>query len=161
MLRGRPLKRYNVKTGTSWRIIAIVASLISGLPILCAAGDSNRDIPPTDYFVGRYEVIGRKPDSSDTYSGTIELRAKGATSFVMVRQIGGREIRGSAVLDHASPPADHPAVLRVRFSEDGHDYEGVFLWRSDFENSPRLTGYTFEMGKTKSSGMEAWFVGKR
>ena len=153
------MKRYNVKAERIWRTGATVLALVCSSSIFCFAADSDKEIPPPDYFVGRYEVVGRKPDSKITYSGMIELRQKNGEDFVLIRRIDGHEIKGTATLDHADPPADHPAVLRIHFSENGREYEGIFLWRSDLDNFPRLTGLISEGGKLKSKsvGLEAWF----
>jgi len=113
--------------------------------------------PPADYFLGKYEVIGRKPGSNATYSGTLELTAVPDDAFVVIRRVGDHKVEGTAALERASSPADHPVVLRVQFKYGGHEYEGTFLWRSDFDNYPRLTGLIFERGKKKSVGLEAWF----
>src|SRR5581483_7040801 len=98
------------------------------------AADATRELPPPDYFAGQYEVIGRLPDSTAPYSGTVELKPTGKDQFIMIRKIAGHESKGSAVLDHADPPAGRPAVLRIRFIERGHEFEGTFLWRSDLDN---------------------------
>jgi hypothetical protein len=67
-------------------------------------------------------------------------------------------MKGEAKIDRADPPADHPAVLRIRFRENGREFEGTFLWRSDLDNYPRLSGFISERGKTNSVGLEAWFA---
>jgi hypothetical protein len=119
--------------------------------------ERGNESPPVDYFVGEYAVIGRSPDSKASYSGTVKLQAQADGRFVMIRKIGGHESRGTAFLAHADPPADRPAVLRIRFNENGKEFEGTFLWRSDLDNYPRLTGFIYQNGKTKSPGLEAWF----
>ncbi len=123
----------------------------------CFAESPERDLPPADYFVGKYQIIGRKPGSSATYSGTVELRPVPDDAFLIIRRIGDHAVEGFAAIDRASPPADHALVLRVRFKERSHEYEGIFLWRSDLDNYPRLTGFIYQQGTTKSPGLEAWF----
>jgi hypothetical protein len=55
---------------------------------------------------------------------------------------------------------DAPAVLRIRFNDNGKEFEGTFLWRGDLDNYPRLTGFIYRGGsvQTKSAGLEAWFT---
>lgn len=122
--------------------------------------DRGNEAPPADYFVGKYAVIGRTPDSKVSYSGIVKLEAQADGRFVMIRKIGGHETKGTAFLDHADPPADRPAVLRIRFEENGKEFEGTFLWRSDLDNYPRLTGFIYRRSgaKTQSAGLEAWFT---
>jgi hypothetical protein len=131
------------------------------LPSLSAfATEPIRDVPPFDYFAGEYAIIGRAPDSSHTYSGTIKIEEKSPGQFSIVRKIDGRTTTGVAFFDQADPPAEHPAVLRVRFTDRGKEFEGTFLWRSDLDNYPRLTGFIYRRGnvQTKSAGLEAWFT---
>jgi hypothetical protein len=78
-------------------------------------------------------------------------------AFFVIRRVGDHKVEGMGALERASSPADHPVVLRVQFKDGGHEYEGTFLWRSDFDNYPRLTGLIFERDKKKSVGLEAWF----
>jgi hypothetical protein len=145
-----------VKTRTAFNVL--LAILPAGLSVFAA--DSAKDIPPSDYFVGQYEMIGRRPDSYSTYSGTIKIEERSPGQFSIVRKIDGRTTTGTAFLDHADPPAESPSVLRIRFDENGKEFEGTFLWRSDLDNYPRLTGFIYRRGgaKTKSAGLEAWFT---
>ena len=145
-----------MKTRAAFHVL--LAILPASLSVFAA--DSPKDVPPADYFIGKYKVIGSTPDASASYSGTVELKPMSDGQFVMIRTIAGREVvKGTAVLDHADPPADHPPVLRIRFIEGGHECEGTFLWRSDLDNYPRLTGmiYRLAKSKTKTVWLEAWF----
>ena len=137
-------------------MVAFVTCLGAALP----AAEHENESPPAHYFTGEYALIGRAPDSKLSYSGTVKLQATANGRFVMIRKIGGRETKGAAFFDHAEPPAERPIVLRLRFNENGKEFEGTFLWRSDLDNYPRLTGFIYRSGdaKTKSAGLEAWFA---
>lgn len=54
--------------------------------------------------------------------------------------------------------ADRIPVLRAHFSTDGQEYEATYLWRSELDNYPRVTGYIYlPKNQTKSPGIEALF----
>ena len=150
------LKRCSVTALKRQTICAFAVLLLSATSGVCFGAES--EAPPADYFAGKYELIGRRAGSTETYAGSVELQSQSDGKFVMIRRIGGHEIKGTASIEQADPPADHPAVLRIRFTEAGHEFEGTFLWRSDLDNYPRLTGLISQVGKAKSAGLEAWFA---
>ena len=43
----------------------------------------------SDLMAGEYDLIGRKPDSTTTYSGRVTLRAEGA-ALVITRTVNGK-----------------------------------------------------------------------
>jgi hypothetical protein len=145
-----------VKTRAAFNVL--LAILPAGLSAL--ATEPTTDVPPSNYFAGEYAIVGRAPDSSHTYSGTIKIEEKSSGQFSIARKIDGRTTIGVAFFDPAGPPAEHPVVLRIRFTDHGKEFEGTFLWRSDLDNYPRLTGFIYQRGgaKTKSAGLEAWFA---
>ena len=49
-------------------------------------------------------------------------------------------------------------MLRLNFTQDGHDYAGTYQWTSDYDNYIRFTGYVYRPdGKTKAAGLETFF----
>jgi hypothetical protein len=108
------------------------------------------------FLAGEYDVIGRKPDSLTTYTGRVTIREVGGT-LEIIRTIDGKTERGTIQFD-TTAGTDRIPVLRAHFSMDGQEYEATYLWRSDLDNYPRMTGYIYlPKNKTKSPGLEALF----
>jgi len=108
------------------------------------------------FLAGEYDLIGRKPDSATTYTGRVTIRDEGGTLQV-IRIIDGKTAHGTMQIDTAAG-ADRIPVLRMRFSMDGHEFEATYIWQSDLDNYPRLTGYIYlPKNQTKSVGLEALF----
>ena len=109
-----------------------------------------------EFLQGRYELIGRVPDSNKTYTGKVVLRKSG-DYFEVIRRIEGKEIKGIGKIERAT--ADKIRVLRVRFVDGNKSYEATYLIGSDLDNYGRLTGYLYlKEGGTKVPGLEALFI---
>ena len=109
-----------------------------------------------DFLKGSYELVGRWPDSNETYGGKIVLE-KDRGHFRVIRLIDGKKITGIGKIETAT--SDKVKVLRIRFEQNGRKYEGTYLIGSDLENYGRLTGYLYlKNGKTKQPGLEAFFI---
>jgi hypothetical protein len=109
------------------------------------------------FLAGSYHVMGKKPDSRETYLGRVTFTAK-TDHLEVVREIGGRTVKGIGKIESALA-ADEAQVLRVRFEENGRKYETTYLWRSDLDNYARLSGYVYVPGvRTESPGLEALFI---
>jgi len=133
------------------------------LPILlfvvCArSGETDRK--PLDeqflrnYMAGEYDLIGRKADSSATYSGHVTLRDEGEVLQV-TRTVEGKTDKCAARFDTVAG-TDRIPVLRMHFYFNGKEYDATYRWQSDPDNYPRFTGYLYLSG-TKSPGLEALF----
>ena len=73
------------------------------------------------FLNGSYVVIGKRPDSTETYSGQIKLEAADGQLRV-VRIVNDQITRGIGKIQKAvGGEAD---VLRIRFDQDGKNYEG-------------------------------------
>ena len=108
------------------------------------------------FLNGSYELVGRWPDSNETYSGKIILE-KDRGHVRVVRLINGKKITGVGKIETAT--SDKVKVLRIRFKQDDREYAGTYLIGSDLDNYARLTGYLYLMnGKTKNPGLEAFFI---
>jgi hypothetical protein len=136
--------------------VACLAWLLMIHPAPC--GDANRH--PTDeeslraYMVGEYDLIGRKPDSTVTYSGHVTVRNEhGALRFT--RTIQGNTENCFAQFDTVAGE-DRIPVLRMHFHLDAKEYDATYRWQSDPDNYPRFTGYVY-LADTKSPGLEAFF----
>ena len=132
---------------------------VSGFLIATAALASDCGKPPDHEFLsgflaGEYRIVGQLPDAGAGYVGRLVLKAK-ANGFEVSRAIAAVTTKGTAAIETA---VEDCPVLRIRFTLDAVEYEGTFLWRSDLDNYPRLTGYIYRrVGGTKSPGLEAWF----
>ena len=110
-----------------------------------------------DFLKGTYELIGRYPDSNETYTGRVEFK-KSDDGIKVIRSVDGVKTEGTGKIETAT--ADSINVLRIRFSEDGNDYEITYLISSDLDNYARLTGYFYlSTGDTRKPGIEALFPG--
>ncbi|MBK1883449.1 hypothetical protein JIN85_13565 [Luteolibacter pohnpeiensis] len=125
---------------------------------VCHAGEEwESDYP---LISGRYEVIGRHCESEKLFTGTITIREDRPNVFVVTRIIDGKKIIGSGKVESATP--DKIPVFRIRFVEDGVDYEGTFLWRDDLDNEGRISGYVYTKDyRGKKPGLEALFAEKK
>ena len=134
------------------KIKIIILLVIGGAVISTTVADEF----VTSFLIGKYVVIGRKPDSDQVYQGTLSIQLK-ADSLIVTRIIENSIVQGTAAIEQAT--ADRIPVLRIRFIENNRQYEGTFLISSDLDNYPRLTGYIYlKNNTTKKVGLEAWFA---
>ncbi len=106
-----------------------------------------------DYLVGKYDCIGRWPDSDQTYSGRVEI-SKTPQGIAISRTISGRRVEAVGKFGTATP--DKAQILRVTFVQDGESYEQTCLVSGDLDNYPRVSCYSYS-NKTKKVGLESWF----
>ena len=136
--------------------LAFLAILLLANSACCADADRR----PLDeqglrnYMVGEYDLIGRKPDFTATYSGHVALRDENGVLQV-TRTIEGKTDKCVARFDTLAGD-DRIPVLRMHFAFDGKQYDAIYRWQSDPDNYPRFTGYVYLMG-TGSPGLEALF----
>ena len=107
-----------------------------------------------NYMAGEYDLIGRKPDSTATYTGRVTLRDEGGVLQV-TRTVEGKTDKCAARFDTVAG-TDRIPVLRMHFYFDGKEYDATYRWQSDSDNYPRFTGYLYLSG-TKLPGLEALF----
>jgi hypothetical protein len=107
-----------------------------------------------NYMAGEYDLIGRKADSTATYTGRVTLRDEGGVLQV-TRSGEGKTDKCAARFDTVAG-TDRIPVLRMHFRFDGKEYDAIYRWQSDPDNYPRFTGYLYVSG-TKSPGLEAFF----
>jgi len=134
-------------------LIAVLLILI----IVSGAWAQNAEVEFLYSFLqGTYQVIGRWPDSNQSYNGKIILKSK-EDHFQILRSINDEEIQGVGRI--ATATADKIKVLTVEFTQHGQRYEATYIINSDLDNYPRLTGYLFlKTGETKRPGLEALFI---
>ena len=116
------------------KLLVFIILLIISEPVALAEDDTEFLY---GFLDGSYELVGRWPDSNKTYSGKIILE-KDHGQFRVVRIIDGNKIIGIGKIVTATP--DKVKVLRIRFRQEGQEYEGTYLIGSDLDNYGRLTG---------------------
>jgi hypothetical protein len=134
---------------------AVLLLLMQGAAATAGASGKKPDVEfLLSFLSGDYRLVGQKPDSGAAYSGRVTLQQRGR-AFHVIRTIDRATIEGTASIETTSRGI---AVLRMRFSLDGMEHEATYLWQSDLDNYPRLTGYVYRpKGTTKSPGIEALF----
>jgi hypothetical protein len=109
-----------------------------------SAHSADADRKPLDedslrgYMAGEYDLIGRKPDSTATYSRHVTLRDENGVLQV-TRTIDGKTDKCIARFDTVAGE-DRIPVLRLHFHFDGKEYDATYRWQSDPDNYPRFTG---------------------
>ena len=136
--------------------LVILAIFLSTNFARCA--DADRKQPDQEslqsYMAGEYDLIGRKPDSTATYTGHVTLQSENGVLEV-TRTIAGKIDKCVARFDTVAGD-DRIPVLRMHFHLDGAEYDATYRWQSDPDNYPRFTGYIY-LAETKSPGLEALF----
>jgi len=92
------------------------------------------------FLEGTYHLIGRLPDSKETYSGKVVFK-KTDGALQVTRVINGKEIKVVGKIEAVT--ADKIKVLRIRFIDENKNYEATYLINSDLDNYARLSGYLY------------------
>src|SRR5438094_4132953 len=111
--------------------ILAIFLLLFAHPARCADADSKEldEEFLRGYMVGEYDLIGRKADSTATYTGHVTLRDESGVLEV-TRIIGGNTEKCVARLD-AIAGLDRIPVLRMHFLFEGKEYDATYRWQSD------------------------------
>ena len=136
--------------------LATLAMLLFANSVRSADADRERldEESLRSYMTGEYDLIGRKSDSTATYTGHVTLREEKGVLQV-TRTIDGNTDKCVARFDTVAG-TDRIPVIRMHFRFDGKEYDATYRWQSDPDNYPRFTGYLYLSG-TKSPGLEALF----
>ena len=139
---------------------AIIAAAIFLSPVAPSSGAADVSKKTADagfllsFLSGDYRLVGQRPDSGATYSGQVTLRESGR-ALAVTRVIAGMTSHSTASIETSHEGAK---VIRMRFSFEGVKYAATYLWQTDLDNYPRLTGYVYRpRGETKSPGLEVLF----
>ncbi len=131
-----------------WLMLLLQSAAMAGMPREVWVKDAKE-------MSGEYTIVGKKPDSNTTYYGELSFRAKGA-KLAFVRTINHVTVRGTAHFDTVAD-YDNIPVLRLRFSQDGKLYEGIYQWRLDYDHRMQFTGYVYlPDNTTKAAGLETF-----
>lgn len=136
------------------RTLLLLGSLFAATT--SAYADAERNAFLRDYLAGSYEFIGKGIDMRSTYFGTATIESTGE-QMTMQRDIEGQRVTAVASIESAT--ADDIAVLRVRFEQDGKQFEETCLIANDLDNYPRLTCHLYQPGSYEQQpGLEAFFA---
>jgi hypothetical protein len=126
--------------------VAILAILLFANSARCADADRERldEESLRSYMTGEYDLIGRKADSTATYSGHVTLRDENGVLQV-TRTIEGKTDKSAARFGTVAG-TDRIPVLKMHFRFDGKEYDATYRWQSDPDNYPRFTGYVYLTG---------------
>lgn len=144
-----------------WRedivILILLLAVFPCSPLPAAPASKLRRTDLASMMTEDYVVVGRKPDSNATYTGRLNLRARGS-KLAFTRMIEGRTVRGTATLE-MTVVGDPAPVLRMRFVQDGQRLEATFQWMFDLDNYARFTGYVYraDASTAKAAGLEMLF----
>jgi hypothetical protein len=117
---------------------------------------SKNGSPPLTFFTGRYQAVGRHPDTQKSYLADITISLE-TDRLKMVRKIGDESTICRGQFEEAT--GDRIPVLRFTFEVNGIEYGSTYLWQSDLDNYARLTGHIYRVdGKTRIPGLEALFI---
>lgn len=152
-------RRGAVSDGRGTRAARLTAILVPALWLgLAPAPGRSADAearPELSFVVGRYQLIGRDPDSLHTYTGTARIEREG-DRLVLSREIAGRTSRIHGVVRRAEPGEAYV----LAFAWGGKPAMAmVCLVGGDLDNYARLTCQWGERGKPhRQPGMEAYFA---
>lgn len=108
-----------------------------------------------DYVVGRYQMIGRHPDSAKTYTGAATIERVGSR-LRLIRDIAGMPKKIIGVIRRAQPGEAY--VLAFDWGSK-IKHEMVCVIGSDLDNYARLTCQWGVAGNPHTQpGMEAYFT---
>jgi hypothetical protein len=130
----------------------VAQAVLFGQPALAVEDD---EPPQREFVVGRYQLIGRHPDSPKTYTGTAHIERVGER-LRLVRDIAGKQSQLFGVVRRADPGEAY--VLDFHWGER-RPMQMVCLIGTDLDNYARLTCHWGRAGNPhKQPGMEAYFA---
>lgn len=134
-------------------LLLLATACLSASAVLAAGTDD--ESPLWSFVVGRFQLIGRHPDSRATYTGTARIDRVG-NRIRLTRDIAGRRSQIFGVIRRADP--GEAEVLA--FTWGGRKpMEMVCLIGSDLDNYPRLSCHWGKAGNPhRQPGMEAYFA---
>lgn len=132
--------------------LLLAAACLAGMPAQAADED---EAPEWSFVPGRYQLIGRHPDSPATYAGTARIERVGK-QLRLTREIGGRKSQVFGVVRRADP--GEAWVLHFKWGTR-QPMEMVCVIGTDLDNYARLTCHWGKAGNPHTQpGMEAYFA---
>lgn len=134
----------------------IITFFFLSSPLLLQGKENNEDFL-SSFISGSYQLIGKAPDSDETYFGKIKLKVLENGNIEVTRTISGQIVSGEARIE--STLSGESKVLRIHFSANKKDFEETCLIQSDLDNYARISCYLYQPGvKTDKPGLEAFFI---
>lgn len=136
------------------RAITIMFLALFGLPVAMAAEVRKEFL--SEFVLGKYLLVGKNVDSTNTYYGHVEIYSE-EEGLKVRRKIGSETVLGSAKIENAERGG--VKVLRVTFESEGQLYKNTCLIHGDLDNYARISCYLYlSEGKTEQPGLEVLFV---
>jgi len=108
-----------------------------------------------DFVTGRFQFVGRYPDSQRTYTGTA-LIERVEKQLRLTRNVAGKKTQIHGVVRRADPGEAY--VLAFKWKQQT-TMDMVCVIGSDLDNYPRLTCHWGKSGNPyRQPGMEAYFA---
>ncbi|MBB4821643.1 hypothetical protein PSGK_12165 [Pseudomonas solani] len=132
-------------------------ALLALVPLFTGSAVQAADHPDASFFIGNYWIVGRDIDTGKPYTGELDIyQDEGELSLAWT--VGEESWTGKAHFED-SELVDGASGLRIDFKRNGHEYQGTMLWRTDWDNYARVSGYIYRPGQqTDKPGLEAWFI---
>ncbi|MDX1296486.1 MAG: hypothetical protein R3302_09460 [Sulfurimonadaceae bacterium] len=134
----------------------LIAAFMIALLLTSLYADEHESEALLGFFAGKYRFIGVEPGSNRAYCGVAEF-AVAEGQLNMTRTVRGKSVEATAMLEQSEMTGN--TLLRIRFHDEGVDYEESCLYQSDLDNYARISCYLYEQGKaTPMPGLEAYFI---
>ncbi len=151
---------WNWGRGSSRRMKASLSSLsrlvlvlLLSAPCLVAGADGGKDLP--GFLEGNYGLVGRRPGTGETYSGTVTIKARDG-GLEVIRCVGGSRHAGQGSIVLVT--ADRIPALSVRWGDGKKEYRGRYDIHGDADNYARLSGPYVAMEDEREFGWELLYV---
>lgn len=118
-----------------------------------AFGAKDEDL--SGFLNATYGLIGKKPGSSETYSGSVAIRPHG-DGIEVVRCVGTSRITGKASIVPVT--SDRIPNLKVEWRDGKDRYEAFYMIHSDADNYARLSGPYVRLTDRAKFGWELLYV---
>ncbi len=136
------------------KTIAMVLLTLFVLPA-ALAGEPRKEFL-SGFVLGKYLLVGKGVDSTNTYFGHVDIYSEEGELKVR-RKIGSETVLGTVEIDSAD--RGDAKVLRVRFDRGGESYENTCLIHGDLDNYARISCHLYlSERETKYPGLEVLFV---
>ena len=147
---------HSLMNGSMFCLFLAVALAVGIAPSAQAEPDPTEIESLAGFLSGNFILVGKLPGSDETFLGSVTLHAEGE-QLVGERRIAGRTLPVSGSIQTALC-CEGVRLLQVRFEDEGRSFEATYMYQSDLDNYPRLTGYVVERGKeTDWPGIETLF----
>ncbi len=135
--------------------LSCIVFLVLMLLIFAIPSYSAEDKDLSGFLSATYGLIGKKPGSSQTYSGAVTIKPHGNTIEV-IRCIGSSRIKGNGSIIPIT--SDRVPNLKVKWRDGKDEYEALYMIHSDADNYARLSGPYVRLHDETKFGWELLYV---